>query len=51
MHPLVILGTVAFFSFSLGIIAGCLIMSKEDTIPEMKKTEENKLSTNEIVGK
>lgn len=51
MSPLVILGTVAFFSFSLGIIAGCLIMSKEDKIPEMKKVEKQEIPATEGVGK
>ena len=51
MTPLIILGVVAYISFSLGIIAGCIIMSKEDKIPELKKAEKNELLTHEVIGK
>ncbi len=51
MTPLIILGVVVYISFSLGIIAGCLIMSKEDKIPEMKKVERREIRATESIGK
>ena len=49
MYLWIILGVVAFVSFSLGIIAGCLIMSKEDKFPDKSSPAHHEIPSNNNV--
>lgn len=55
MSPWTIVGLVAIVSFGLGFIIGCLLMTKDDIIPEKKKTEKetrsNSQEITEVTGK